>query len=512
MAAPQAVSHSTGSQGQEFVVRIPKASRKRYNVMRFNAAHNQDISKWTQVRMERENNMREFKAEEELPKFGAGSEFGREQKEEARRKKYGVVTKKYNPDDQPWLIRVGGKTGKKFKGIREGGVSDNTSYYVFCKAPDGVFEAFPIEEWYNFNPIGRFKALTAEEAEEEFEKRDKVMNHFSIMVRKKMAKEENLGQENAQEKKPKKEKKDFKISDMDDWMSDSDFEDEDGDADKEDVDDAKKKKKKVTKKKKKSKSDDEAMEESDEGDFDDREVDYMSASSSEGEPEDEKANRELKGVEDEDALRRIDQSDEEEEGEKEEEKGSEEEGGANKAAPEAKPKGKGDKKDPSAKPASQANSSGESTSESSDSDFDDSKFQSAMFMQKPKGSKGSDKDSSGRAKPSGDDKKNKSSSKSQKRKAKESSPSNSPKRMRHEAAAPATSNTWSGSTEGITEDSVRRYLLRKPMTTTELLQKFKSKKTGLTSDKLVNTIAQILKKLNPIKQTIKGKLYLSIKP
>jgi transcription initiation factor TFIIF subunit alpha len=54
--------------------------------------------------------------------------------------------------------------------------------------------------------------------------------------------------------------------------------------------------------------------------------------------------------------------------------------------------------------------------------------------------------------------------------------------------------------------------MRKPMTTTELLQKFKSKKTGLTSDQLVNVMTQILKRINPLKQTIKGKMYLSIKP
>lgn len=38
------------------------------------------------------------------------------------------------------------------------------------KAPDGAFEAFPVEEWYNFAPIQRYKALSAEEAEEEFGK------------------------------------------------------------------------------------------------------------------------------------------------------------------------------------------------------------------------------------------------------------------------------------------------------------------------------------------------------
>ncbi|XP_075731684.1 transcription factor IIFalpha isoform X3 [Rhipicephalus microplus] len=540
-------SSSTGggsSQGQEFIVRVPKQTKKRYHVMRFNAAHKQDISKWMQVRMERENNMKEFKMEDEMPKFGAGSEFGRDQKEEARRKKYGIIMKKYNPDDQPWLLRVGGKGGKKFKAIREGGVSENTSFYVFCKAPDGVFEAFPIEEWYNFNPVNRFKALTAEEAEVEFERRDKVMNHFSIMVRKKMSLEEEGSKEEGEEEKGKKGKKgkkeknrEFQITEMDDWVSDSDGDgDDDSDGDRDDDGDGSKKKKnkgkagkddKKKKKKKKNDSDEEALEESDEGDFDDREVDYMSASSSEEEePEDEKANRELKGVEDEDALRAADQSDEEEEGEKEEEKPeNEEEAAKDEKSAESKPKSKADKKEGgSSKSASKGNSSGESSSESSDSDFDDSKFQSAMFMQKPKKKNGCESANSSRAntptKHVSDEKKSKGSSKALKRKMMEESPSaaktdgSAPKRPRSESNLPSTPSmpsSWSSSTEGITEESVRRYLLRKPMTTTELLQKFKSKRTGLGSEKLVNTIAQILKRLNPEKQTIKGKLYLSIK-
>ncbi|XP_077549591.1 transcription factor IIFalpha isoform X3 [Haemaphysalis longicornis] len=542
-AAASSAASGASSQGQEFIVRIPKQTKKRHHVMRFNAAHKQDISKWTQIRMERENNMKEFKLDDDMPKFGAGSEFGRDQKEEARRKKYGITMKKYNPDDQPWLLRVGGKGGKKFKAIREGGVSENTSFYVFCKAPDGVFEAFPIEEWYNFNPVNRFKALTAEEAEVEFERRDKVMNHFSIMLRKKMANEEEGSKEEGEEekgKKGKKEKKnrDFQITEMDDWVIDSDGEgDDDSDGDKDDDESGSKKKKGKAgdqgkkKKKEKNQSDDEAMEESDEGDFDDREVDYMSSSSSEDEePEDEKANREMKGVEDEDALRAIDQSDEEEEPEKEEEKPeNEEEASKDDKAAEPKPKSKADKKDggSSSKGASKGNSSGESSSESSDSDFDDSKFQSAMFMQsssarqKPKKKNGSESANSSRAntptKHGSDEKKGKG--KALKRKNREESPATatkgdaaSPKRPRTEPpSALSMPSSWSSSTEGITEESVRRYLLRKPMTTTELLQKFKSKKTGLSSEKLVNTIAQILKRLNPEKQTIKGKLYLSIK-
>jgi len=75
----------------------------------------------------------------------------------------------------------------------------------------------------------------------------------------------------------------------------------------------------------------------------------------------------------------------------------------------------------------------------------------------------------------------------------------------------ASNNMPSINIEGVNEEAVRRYLLRKPMTTTELLQKFVSKKTGLSGGQLVDTITQILKRLNPEKQKIKEKLYLSIK-
>ena len=62
----------------------------------------------------------------------------------------------------PFLLR--------FRGTREGGVKENASYYIFTQSADGAFEAYPIEDWYNFVPIARFKHLTADEAEEEFVK------------------------------------------------------------------------------------------------------------------------------------------------------------------------------------------------------------------------------------------------------------------------------------------------------------------------------------------------------
>jgi len=68
-----------------------------------------------QAKIGRENNLSDFKSAydiETMPKFGAGSEYGREQREEARRKKFGMNIKKYSSDDQPWLLNLGGGAGK----------------------------------------------------------------------------------------------------------------------------------------------------------------------------------------------------------------------------------------------------------------------------------------------------------------------------------------------------------------------------------------------------------------
>ena len=125
---------------------------------------------------------------------------------------------------------------------------------------------------------------------------------------------------------PQKSKASLKLSDMDDWVGESDF--SAGSDEEEDTDRKKKKRKNEKKKDKKNQeSDSSAKEESDEGDFDDREVDYMTSGSdsSDAEPEDAKANKQLKGVEDEDALRQLVLSDEEEEDEEQKKEEGEEE-------------------------------------------------------------------------------------------------------------------------------------------------------------------------------------------
>ncbi|XP_046999450.1 general transcription factor IIF subunit 1 [Schistocerca americana] len=514
---------SPGATIQEYSIRVPKNVKKNFKVMRFNSSVNVDFTKWSQVKMERENNMKEYRGlDEEQPKFGAGSEFGRDAREEARRRKYGINTKKYRPEDQPWILKIGGKTGKKFRGTREGGVAENASYYVFTHGQDGVIEAFPIQEWYNFQPTQRYKALSAEEAELEFSRRNKQVNYFSLMLRKRLRGDEEAETEEGEEagklkSKTKGKKGELKISEMDDWIDSDDEKGSESGEEKESDEEEKEKKKKKEDPKKKKKKDplDEAFEESDDGDEEGREVDYISDSSDSVSDHEAKASKELKGVAEEDALRKLLSSGEEDEDEedKEKEEGKDSEGedkqkaeGAGGTKEDKEKKSKKKKHEKKKKDDGIVNdSSSDMSSDSSDSETDNKKKHSTNKSQKEPSSAASSRSVTPTKDTTGPE--------SNKRKSTIAIEQMMNKKARLDNFASASVPTLSlGSNDsGITEDAVRRYLMRKPMTTTELLQKFKSKKTGLTSEQLVNIMTQILKRINPVKQTIKGKMYLSIK-
>lgn len=64
--------------------------------------------------MQRQRNAFENKLDE-MPKFGAGSEYGREQRLEARRKKKGYVKRGVKDEDLPWLLKTGGRGGKRLE-------------------------------------------------------------------------------------------------------------------------------------------------------------------------------------------------------------------------------------------------------------------------------------------------------------------------------------------------------------------------------------------------------------
>ncbi|KAB5554312.1 hypothetical protein PHYPO_G00048890 [Pangasianodon hypophthalmus] len=526
-------SLANSSSSTEYIVRVPKNTSKRYSIMAFNAGDKVNCSTWTQARMERDLSNRRMYGEEETPEGAAGSEFGKKQREEARRKKFGIVTREFKVEDQPWILKVNGKAGKRFKGQKKGGVTENASYYIFTQCADGAFEAFPVHAWYNFTPVAKHRTLTAEEAEEEWGRRNKVVNHFSIMLQRRL-KEQEHGEEEEEEgekgAKKKKKKKggqggDLRIHDLDDDLElssdnseSSAGEDGEGRAKNKKENSSKAKGKK---KKKKKGSDAEGHEDSDDGDFEGLEVDYMSDESSSEEEEPEK----VKPNKGEDVPKGIDEASESEEESEEENKNEDE-------AKEEEDEEEGKKTPVQVEKKKKKDSSGESDS-SEDSDIE-GETASALFMAKkrtpPKrggrGSAGSSRAGSRPGTPSIDHAATSNTLRAAatkleqgKRQATTSS-SDTPaaKRLKMEPTSQSPSgkstpqpasgkSTPSSSDVQLTEEAVRRYLIRKPMTTKDLLKKFQTKRTGLSSEQTVNVLAQILKKLNPERKNINDKMH-----
>ncbi|KAM8845298.1 general transcription factor IIF subunit 1 isoform 1-T1 [Spinachia spinachia] len=523
---------SSSSSSTEYTVRVPKNNSKKYNLMAFNSGDKVNCSTWTQARMERDMSARRIYGDEETAEGAAGSEFGKKQREESRRKKYGIVTREFKVEDQPWILKVNGKAGKRFKGIKKGGVTENASYYIFTQCPDGAFEAFPVNGWYNFTPQAKHRTLTAEEAEEEWGRRNKVVNHFSIMLQRRFREQERGGEDDDDEndKSGKKKKKggrkggDLRIHDLEE---DLEMSSDDSDSSMGDDGEAKTKGKKdagkgKAKKKKRKSSDKEALEDSDDGDYEGLEVDYMSDESSSSDEEPEKG-KQIKG---EDHPKGIDEASESEE-ESEEEKPNEEE------TKEEEEEEDGKKTPVQAEKKKKKDSSGESES-SDDSDID-GETASALFMKKrtpPKrggrGSAGSSRTGSRPGTPSIDSASTSSTlraaaSKLEQGKRPTAGPStDSPaaKRLKMEPSSqspapsgkttpqpPSGKSTPSSSDVQLTEEAVRRYLIRKPMTTKDLLKKFQTKRTGLSSEQTVNVLAQILKRLNPERKNVNDKMH-----
>ncbi|KAK4473765.1 hypothetical protein MN116_003104 [Schistosoma mekongi] len=176
---------------REMQVRVPNKKDKRFSVLRFHTADRLDLSSAPEVFMQRENNLKAYRSSygtTEMPDTGAGSEFGREAKEEARLKKFGVVRESYKPDDQPWLMTVGkGKASRRrFRGVREGSVSENVEYFVFCQCKDGNFDAYPVNAWYKMKPEISYRFLREDEAEAEYSRLHKTLNLFNVMVKRKL--------------------------------------------------------------------------------------------------------------------------------------------------------------------------------------------------------------------------------------------------------------------------------------------------------------------------------------
>ena len=92
------------------------------------------------------------------------------------------------------MVKLAANTGA-------GSQRTNTTFYLFSHGKDG---AFPISDWYNFTTIQRYKTLDADDAEERYAQRGKILNKWAVMVNKKL-KPEDEGSEGVEEEE-KKEK------------------------------------------------------------------------------------------------------------------------------------------------------------------------------------------------------------------------------------------------------------------------------------------------------------------
>ena len=64
----------------------------------------------------------------------------------------------------------------------------------------------------------------------------------------------------------------------------------------------------------------------------------------------------------------------------------------------------------------------------------------------------------------------------------------------------------------ITEEEVKRYLSRRPITSKDIVKKFVSKKSGMERNVIVEVLGKIIQNMRGVeKQTHMGKLYLSLK-
>ena len=263
----------------EYVVRVPKNTTKKFNIMAFNAADKVNLATWNQAQLERDLSNKKIYQEEEMPKSGAGRGFGCMLGEEAQRKKYGIIPKESQPEDQPWLLQVDRELGWKFKGIKRGGVVEHTSYYIFTQCPDGAFEAFPVHNWYNFMPLAKGHMLTAGE---EWERRNPVPDHLCI---KKLQRPKDQEEDDKEKEKPGcKKATELRIHDLED---DLELSSDDSKASREEGGWGPKAKKVPPSKGgwKKKGSVDEAFEVSNNGVFKGQEVDYMSYSRSNSQEE-----------------------------------------------------------------------------------------------------------------------------------------------------------------------------------------------------------------------------------
>jgi len=184
-----------------YPVYLTTNSRKSYNILKF--SNLVDFSQWKDVTASRDLTMKKVmeyqRPDDGGPEFGAGSEFGKKARDEAWKRRRGMnMNRKFAVKDMPIKFKVG--QNKRYVGKKEGGVDQHSSYFIMSMnagapsqagtASNGSFQLIPVSAWFGATTVANYKTLDDEEAEEEFSRRDKILNHFNLMLQKRLKDEQ----------------------------------------------------------------------------------------------------------------------------------------------------------------------------------------------------------------------------------------------------------------------------------------------------------------------------------
>eukprot|EP00118_Oscarella_pearsei_P009635 m.56175 g.56175 ORF g.56175 m.56175 type:complete len:548 (+) comp34567_c0_seq4:64-1707(+) len=522
-------------QVKELTLRLPKHPTTKFNVMRMNVQSQLDLSKLkepTLVRKQPERGTKKISEKEKQPEFGEGSEYGREQREQAWWRRRGYVPKEISLDDYPFLLQESGRKGKSFVGRREGGVNTSSAYYILLKSADGGFEAHPVNAWYNFSPTIAYRTLDVDEAEEQFSQRNKTRNYFAIMAQKKMKVEEDEEGKNEREKEDEEKKiKEKKLQVNDDWMDSTDEENDDEDENSRKGKKSSGKKKNRNRQKKQERVGEEGSDQEDPDALQSNELDYISNESSEEEEDKridllkrgQKEKEDDKKASDEEEDRPEDvpekRSDDEDEDEDEDEENQDKDDDLTDCGRETKKLLKGQKDGDVGGGEREDGKDDFDEDIDVDDDFDADKDESvanSVILSRADPSTSSSSSASSAVGSTAD--KTQAS-------AAEMPPPPKKRKVESHGSSPAVASASSVKTtkmpmstpvvaeqrvNQITANAVERYLSLKPMTTKDLLKKFK-RKTDLDGEKIVLQLGEILRKINPHQEKIQGKVYLSLR-
>ncbi|OAF66836.1 hypothetical protein A3Q56_05455 [Intoshia linei] len=162
---------------------LKKNSHTKSSIVKFNTK-NVNLLNSEKIEIAYENNYEQWKKEYDFrqldkEKTGAGTEFNANAKIllNAKRIINEEALKPYNKSNQPRLLNIQNNGIKKsYKGIKN---NINYSYFVFMFDKKGNVSAVPIDDWYTFAPINRYKHFTEEEAEQHYQKKNSNLNKFS---------------------------------------------------------------------------------------------------------------------------------------------------------------------------------------------------------------------------------------------------------------------------------------------------------------------------------------------